>query len=211
MYYVDPLNGSVQEGSAISGFSGAFFLLDIAISPQGLMYAIELFSGDLLAIDKSTGATQPIGNTGVAPNFAQSLDFDASSAILYWPSYDVGGDAVMYTVDTASGNVHRIGNLIDGDDQFAMAIARPSSDCAHRSDVPWLAESASAGTTAVGASDALAVTFVATSLSPGTYTANVCVNTNDVDHRQTAVPVTFVVTPASTDRIFADGFEHVSM
>ncbi|MEP7043447.1 MAG: hypothetical protein ABI843_10315 [Dokdonella sp.] len=209
LYYVDPLNGSILQGPAISGFQGQYFLIDIAISPQGLMYSVDIFSGAFIAIDKLSGAAHVIGNTGVAPNFAQSLDFDASSGTLYWPSYDVAGAARMLTIDINTGSVHTLGALLDNDDQFGFAIATLAGACAQPDNVPWLSETAVAGTTLAGNSDADTIVFDASSLSPGTYSANLCVSSDDPDHRLTAVPVSFTVLAPDDDLIFADGFDPV--
>ena len=78
-------------------------------------------------------------------------------------------------------------------------------DCSNPSDVPWLDESPASGTVAAGASQDVTVTADATGLDPGSYSAVLCVTTNDPDHALVAVPVSLTVTV--DDRIFADGFD----
>ena len=78
-------------------------------------------------------------------------------------------------------------------------------DCSNPSDVPWLSESPASGTVAAGASQDVTVTADATGMSPGDYSALICVTTNDPDHALVAVPVSLTVTV--DDRIFADGFD----
>jgi hypothetical protein len=78
-------------------------------------------------------------------------------------------------------------------------------DCSNPSDVPWLSESPASGTVAAGASQDVTVTADASGLSEGSYSAVLCVTTNDPDHALVAVPVSLTVTVA--DRIFADGFD----
>jgi hypothetical protein len=56
-----------------------------------------------------------------------------------------------------------------------------------------LSYATSAGTTPPGADTPLGVTFDATALTAGSYSANVCVYSNDPDHRRLAVPVTLTV------------------
>ena len=78
-------------------------------------------------------------------------------------------------------------------------------DCSNPSDVPWLSETPASGTVASGASQDVTVTANASGLDEGTYSAVVCVSTNDPDHAVVAVPVSLTVTV--DDRIFADGFD----
>jgi hypothetical protein len=90
----------------------------------------------------------------------------------------------------------------------------PPATCANPADIPWLSEAPAGGTVAPGANTNVTVTANATGLTPGAYTANVCVGTNDTSHALFTVPVTLTVTPApfvpcsgGTDEIFCDGFE----
>ena len=53
--------------------------------------------------------------------------------------------------------------------------------CTAPADVPWLSEVPTSGTTAAGASTPVQVTFNSTGLAAGTYTANLCVTSNDPD------------------------------
>jgi hypothetical protein len=78
-------------------------------------------------------------------------------------------------------------------------------DCSNPSDVPWLSESPASGTVAAGTSQDVTVTADASGLDPGSYSAVLCVTTNDPDHALVAVPVSLTVTV--DDRIFADGFD----
>jgi hypothetical protein len=82
--------------------------------------------------------------------------------------------------------------------------------------VPWLTAAPASGSVNGGASATVTVTAnpAAGSLAVGTYTAEVCVTTNDTAHALIAVPVTLTVTPppfvpcsGGTDEVFCDGFE----
>jgi hypothetical protein len=53
---------------------------------------------------------------------------------------------------------------------------------------PW-----ARGSTAPDSTTPITVTFDATTLSPGTYTADICVNNNDLTNQRLAVPVTLTV------------------
>ena len=55
----------------------------IACNAQGEIYGIT-YSGRLVRIDKTTGAQEPIGHTGMSPIDRNSMAFDDSTGKLYW-------------------------------------------------------------------------------------------------------------------------------
>mgnify|MGYP001278505983 CR=1 FL=1 len=72
--------------------------------------------------------------------------------------------------------------------------------CAAPADVPWLSASPTSGATPVSGSAGVTVTLDATSLAAGSYSANLCVNSDDPDAgpgngtAQVVVPVSLTVT-----------------
>ena len=197
---LDLTTGATQQIGCASGT----LIIDIAIDPSGAMYGVDIISDALVAIDKTTGAAQAIGSIGFNANFAQGMDFDAATGTLYLAGYD--GDISsggIYTVDLTTGLATKLFSIPETD---AFAIAVASGPCATPADVPWLSESPTSGTTTAGNSTDVTVTMDATSLTAGTYNANVCVNTNDQTQRHVAVPVTFTVN-GGNDTIFKDGFD----
>ena len=76
-------------------------------------------------------------------------------------------------------------------------------DCALSSDIPWLSVSPASGVTLPGASSRVYVLFDSDGLGGGTYTGNLCVESNDPNHgpgngtNLVVVPVTMVVDPAA--------------
>ncbi|MGE5156210.1 MAG: choice-of-anchor J domain-containing protein, partial [Betaproteobacteria bacterium] len=69
-----------------------------------------------------------------------------------------------------------------GIDTFEYTAAGGSTACQNPADVPWLSVSPAAGTTVGGGVDPVGVTFDATGLNCGsTYTANLCVESDDPD------------------------------
>jgi hypothetical protein len=93
----------------------------------------------------------------------------------------------------------------------------PPPTCANPTDIPWLSETPSGGSVAAGANTDVNVAADATSLAEGSYTANVCVGTNDPVTPLVTVPVTLTVGPApvvfcsaGADEIFCDGFDPAS-
>lgn len=79
--------------------------------------------------------------------------------------------------------------------------------CTALADVPWLSAAPASGTTAAEGSSDVTVTFDSTGLAAGSYSANVCVSSNDTGQPLVAVPVTLTVTGGGDDVIFADGFD----
>jgi subtilisin-like proprotein convertase family protein len=90
----------------------------------------------------------------------------------------------------------------------------PPATCANPADIPWLSEAPAGGSVAAGANTDVTVTADAASLAEGTYTANVCVGSNDPVTPLVTVPVTltvgpapFVLCPNNPEEIFCDGFD----
>ena len=65
--------------------------------------------------------------------------------------------------------------------------------CAYPSNVPWLSYSSTRGSTVPGGTTPITVTFDASGLDPGSYSADICVINNDLTNRRLAVPVTLTV------------------
>jgi len=205
LYTVDLATAATTLVGTLSGL-----ILDITIDSSGLMYGIDVDADALVAIDKSTGATQPIGSIGFDAVFGEGLDFDRQTGILYLASTpgDVAGN--FYTVDPTTGATTFVGALAAEID--TMAIAKSGAACATPADTPWLSYDVASGTVPPDpdqtSPDTVNVSFDASTLAPGTYTANLCVYSNDVSHSRVAIPVHLTVTEAGpADTIFTDGFD----
>lgn len=203
LYTINKDTGAAADVAAISGpdLNPSALIVNFAISPDGLMYGIDIADDVLLAIDKDTGSASVIGPTGINANYAQGMDFDPSTGILYWAGYQGSGVSNIYTVDLTTGAATAIGPVYDGAELFGLAIAIPSGACSQPQDVPWLSVSPATGTTEPGDSSNVTVTMNPSGLSDGFYAANVCVASNDPAHRTTSVPVEFTVgnvAPAAT-------------
>ncbi len=206
LYKVDLTTGTFTQ----VGESDGVFLVSAAFDASGAMYGLDIAGDQLIAMDKTTGAWQAIGPIGFNANYAQDIDFDPSTGVLWYAGYNYDtsskyGFGAMYTLDTSTGAATEIGEFDNAAEISAFSIAVPSGGCATPDDVPWLSVSPASGTTAPGGSTATTVTFDATGLSPGTYDANLCVTSNDPSHHVVAVPVELTVT--GDDEIFADGFD----
>jgi subtilisin family serine protease len=72
-------------------------------------------------------------------------------------------------------------------------VENPLQICDIPGDVPWLSASPASGSTLGGASSAVNVGFNATGMTPGEYTATLCVASNDFLNPVVPVPVTMTV------------------
>ena len=91
------------EATAV-GQMGETKFMTLACSYEGQLYAIDIDYGDLWSVDKSTGATTSIGNTGERVNdYLQTMEFDHETNLLYW-----AGDNFWGTVDTNTGEAKEI-------------------------------------------------------------------------------------------------------
>lgn len=134
------------------------------------------------------------------------IDLDTDSQTFYYNNQ-------MLFQDTWTGHVSGAGALnIGAVDLFAngassvfyddMSLAEPGSPtpaiCEVPSDIPWLSVSPDSGTTAASETSTVDVTFDSTGLTGGsTYTATLCVESNDAITPLVTVPVTLTVESAS--------------
>lgn len=81
----------------------------------------------------------------------------------------------------------------------------PANDCIDPAAVPWLALAPAAGSAPAGGSATIALELDGSGLAEGTYTAQVCVASNDTARAMQRVPVVLTVLPDGA--IFRDGFE----
>jgi len=85
-----------------------FFTL--ACTYNGQLYGIS-FEGELCKIDKSTGVVTLVGETGMNPNYFQSMEFDHDTETLYWAYVDQLRGSGVASVDTVTGKATILGAL----------------------------------------------------------------------------------------------------
>jgi hypothetical protein len=197
---IDPATAATTLVGTITGVGDPVdgtAIIDLAVDSAGLMYGVEIITDTLVAIDKATGEATTIGSIGFDANFAADLDFDDYTGTLYFVSYDNGtGLEGLYTLNTATGAatlVSPIGADPSATQIDAMAIARLGGVCAYPGDVPWLDFDTTRGSTTPGSTTPITVTFDATDLAAGTYSADICIYNNDLTNKRLAVPVALTV------------------
>lgn len=223
LYVVDLSSAQTRRIGAMPGIK----LLDIAADSTGTIWGVDVCNQNTVVIDKTNGEVRIVGPVGPNVQFMSSLAFDASGGTLYFAAidsntYDPATDSYegkMYTIDQQSGQATVVTDgyggfvgpvipysVIAGAQLTALAIATQPGPCATMNDIPWLSESPSEGTVQPGGTQVVTLTFDASRLAPGTYMSNVCINSNDPDRRQVAIPITFTVT-GNPDVIFNNGFD----
>jgi uncharacterized repeat protein (TIGR01451 family) len=105
--------------------------------------------------------------------------------------HEASGQAYVAVKDIGSGHVVLIASdFYLYNDNMARLVA----NAVQWSGVPWLDEEPTSGTVLPGEAADVAVTFDASSLTPGTYTADLLVNISDSVSSMVTVPVTMNVT-----------------
>jgi hypothetical protein len=118
---------------------------------------------------------------------------------------------MTFTLDagaTSASPLH-IGNT--GGGTLMWSIAETPAACASLADVPWLSENPASGSVSGGNSQDSSITVDATSLAAGTYSADLCVTTNDPTHADVAVPVNVTVNPVIVAPTLAKAFAPASV
>jgi hypothetical protein len=162
------------------------------------MFGVDILGDRLFAIDKETAEAVAIGSLGFNANGALGLDFDDATGTLYLASFDDNSDiGNLYTLDTLTGEASVVGQMGNGSQHTALAIAS-GAPCVPPTEVPWLSLSPASGSIAPGNSAGVTVHMNASQLTAGTHQANVCVGSNDPVRPVVAVPVTRAVTDGPT-------------
>jgi hypothetical protein len=103
------INVATGAPTLVGAITGTTLPIDIAVSPTGQMYTVDISNDSLYSVNKATGAATLIGATGIAANFAQGMDFDDSTGTLYWASYSGGGVNSFVSVNLATGATTAVG------------------------------------------------------------------------------------------------------
>jgi hypothetical protein len=106
--------------------------IDIAIDNSGNMFGHDIGTDAMYSINKTTGAGTLLGPTGFLANFAQGMDFDPASNVLYATIYTGGGTGAFASVNTTTGAATLIVNtqpwVVNGP-EMEMAIKGAAVVC----------------------------------------------------------------------------------
>jgi subtilisin family serine protease/subtilisin-like proprotein convertase family protein len=154
-------------------------------------------TANVVSNDGASGGTLPLIR-GQWVELRLEIDLDADTQAFYYDNQLLY--AGTWTNEVSGGGTLNIGavdlyangaSVVYYDD---MSLVAPIASCDAPEDIPWLSVAPTSGTTAPGASDDVTVSADATGLTVGeTYTAVLCVTSNDPATPLVVVPVSMEV------------------
>ena len=116
--------GDITTGTfAQVGALGDDINIDLAIDAQGNAYGHDIITDQLLSIDLGTGLASVIGSTGFDANFAQGMDFDYSTGMLYATLYTGGGTGQFGFFDLSTGALIPLEDTVSLNAEMEIAVA----------------------------------------------------------------------------------------
>jgi hypothetical protein len=124
--YLYTVNTGTGAATAVGQITNGPTIIDIAINADGEMYGVDIAIDSLLQINPATGAGTVIGSIGFDADFAQSMDFEEVSGVLYLAAYNVGtSQGELRTANTGTGNSVLIGAFDDYAQTDSLAFMPP--------------------------------------------------------------------------------------
>ena len=112
LFTIDPATG---VPTLIGPVENSPALIDIAISPRGQMYGMDLVNDNIVLIDKSTGFSSVLGFLDFSINFSQGMDFDDEHGILYLGALNATEFRTeLFIADTNTAHTTSLGVIGDG-------------------------------------------------------------------------------------------------
>jgi PKD repeat protein len=132
-----------------------------------------------------------VGSLNASANYAQGMDFDEETGILYWAAYTSQGELRVIDINTGASTV--IGSFPGGAETDAFAVPTGGAMI----DVPWVWEDPVSGTVAAGGSLDVEIGFTSWYVSGtdtihlplGTYTATLNITNDDPVAGKQEIPV----------------------
>jgi hypothetical protein len=167
---IDITSGATTNIGSIPGVGCG---IDLAYNTNDdMIYIVDLLTDHLFKVNPATLAVTDVGALGVAANYAQGMDFEEESGVLYWAAYTTSGE--LRVIDTTTGASTLIGAFPGGAEVDCLAFPTGGS-----ADVPWLSEDPVSGTVPADGTVDVTITVDPSSLSqPGDYEAALKVNHN---------------------------------
>ena len=178
---VDITSGATTNIGSIPGVGCG---IDLAYNTNDdMIYIVDLLTDHLFKVNPATLAVTNVGALGVAANFAQGMDFEEESGMLYWAAYTTSGELRVIDINTGASTL--IGAFPGGAEVDCLAFPTGGSD-----DVPWLSEDPVSGTVPAAGSVEVTLTVDPSDLDqPGDYAAALKV-THNTPYTVPNVPVT---------------------
>lgn len=119
------VNPATSQFEMIAAYRGKTVVLTLAPTPDGTMYYIDS-QGDLYTINKESGRTSLVGNTGVTPAaYDQCMMYDNRSGSFLWAALSDEG-SVLYSVNPETAETTRVAKF-KNNEQF-VALYTTDSD-----------------------------------------------------------------------------------
>lgn len=122
IYTMNLSNGALSLVAPITGGAAAPIYIDIAIDNAGNMYTHDIGTDMMLSVNKATGAATVLGPTGFNANFAQGMDFDPATNILYAALYTGGGTGAFASINLVTGAATSIVSTTPWNAEMEIAI-----------------------------------------------------------------------------------------
>jgi len=126
-------------------------------------------------------------------DFPAGIDTSSSQGRSWIGSY-ASGDApstISYPADESWGTIDSFG--YPGNWMIRGIASTSGGNSCTSGNISWASISPSSGSSSAGGSSQVSVTFDSTGLDAGTYTGNLCINSNDAQNPQVVLPLTLVV------------------
>jgi hypothetical protein len=192
---VDPTTG---VATLIGPITGSGCNIAIAIDGTGQMYGYDICTDDFWAIDKNTGAGTLIGSIGFDANYGQGMGWDQATNQMYMTAFNAGTlQPELRIVDLTTGNTTMVGGPLGSTDPTGICQLPWLGIPPYRvyPDLPWMSESPITGTVPWGECQDVEVLFDTTDLTPGDYTGDLLILSNDLGAPTVTVGVHLIVEP----------------
>ncbi len=121
---ITPVANLSGKWAAIA-FDGNGQLWGIAYTDYAEGTSLIVDSSSLYKIDKNTGATTLVGNTGLLPQYASDMDFDRTTNRLYWTIADINDNGYLAEINTATGVAERIVDFPHNEEVVGLTVIPP--------------------------------------------------------------------------------------
>jgi hypothetical protein len=120
------VNTDTGATTTVGQITNASVIIDIAINGSGQMYGVDISTDNLVKIDPSTGAGTVIGSIGFDADYAQGMDFEDVSGVLYLAAFNTTTtQGELRIANTATGDSVLVGAFPDGAQVGALAFTPP--------------------------------------------------------------------------------------
>lgn len=120
------MNVSTGTATVVGQITNAKVIIDIAINTSGVMYGVDIFNDNLVRINRATGSGTVIGAIGFDADYAQGMDFDEGSGVLYLAAYNnTTSRGELRIANRTTGNSTLVGAFPNNAEVTVLAFTPP--------------------------------------------------------------------------------------